>query len=52
LVDEIWIVETPFYGTSFGGTLLHFELYDNSGELRQSLDFNEGKLLMADGPND
>jgi hypothetical protein len=42
-VDEIWILETMFYGTTFGGTHLRFELYKN-GEVIRSLDFNEGKL--------
>lgn len=51
-VDEIWFLETPFYCTAFGGTLLHFELYDHGGELLQSLDFHEGKLLMAESVDD
>jgi len=44
-VDEIWIVETPFYGTVFGGTYLRFERYLN-GKMIESLDFDDGKLLM------
>lgn len=51
LVDEIWLVETPFY-TAFGGTFLQFDLYDSAGEPRRSLDFNEGKLVMTEGMND
>ena len=27
-VDEIWIVETMFYGTDFGGDYIRFELYE------------------------
>ena len=44
-VDEIWIVETIFYGTAFGGTYLRFELYENGNEVR-SFDFDGGKLVM------
>jgi hypothetical protein len=47
VVNEIWIVETPLYGTAFGGTWLRFELYE-SGELLQSLDFNDEKLVIAE----
>jgi hypothetical protein len=43
-VDEIWIIETMFYGTTFGGTHLRFELY-REGDLVRSFDFNEGKLI-------
>jgi len=43
-VDEIWIVETIFYGTAFGGTYLRFEHYRN-GEMVGSLDFKDQKLL-------
>lgn len=43
-VDEIWIVETIFYGTAFGGTYLRFELYEN-GHLTSSYDFDDEKLL-------
>lgn len=43
-VDEIWIMETIFYGTAFGGTYLRFELYENSTVVR-SFDFNGGKLV-------
>lgn len=43
-VDEIWIIETIFYGTDFGGTYLRFELYENN-EVVRSLDFNGGKLV-------
>ena len=45
LVDEIWIIETIFYGTAFGGTYLRFELYDWKGDLIRSLDFDDGKLI-------
>jgi hypothetical protein len=51
LVNEIWIVETPLYGTAFGGTWLRFELYEND-ELIHGLDFNEEKLVMSEGIND
>ena len=27
-VDEIWIVETIFYGTDFGGNYIWFELFE------------------------
>jgi hypothetical protein len=40
-VDEIWILETPFYGTSFGGTYFRFERYEG-GELVADFDFNTG----------
>ena len=43
-VDEIWILETVFYGMAFGGTYLRFELYENGG-LARSYDFRDGKLL-------
>jgi hypothetical protein len=43
-VDEVWIVETIFYGTPFGGTYLRFELYEN-GHVVQSYDFKDEKLL-------
>ena len=45
-VDEIWIIETIFYGTVFGGTYLRFELY-RDGDVIRSYDFNEGKLISA-----
>ena len=45
-IDEIWIVETIFYGTAFGGTYLRFELY-RDGNVIRSYDFNEGKLISA-----
>lgn len=45
LVDEIWIIETIFYGTAFGGTYLRFELYNRNGDLIRSFDFSEGKLI-------
>jgi hypothetical protein len=43
-VDEIWILETVFYGTAFGGTYFRFEIYEN-GNLVQSFDFNGGNLI-------
>jgi hypothetical protein len=43
-VDEIWIIETIFYGTAFGGTYLRFELYEN-GLIAGSYDFKDDKLL-------
>jgi hypothetical protein len=44
-VHEIWIIETIFYETPFGGTYLRFELYENGSEER-SFDFEGGKLIM------
>ncbi len=44
-VDEIWIIETIFYGTAFGGTYLRFELYEG-GDVVGSFDFEGGKLMM------
>ena len=41
-VDEIWILESPFYGT-FGGTTVGFVLYERGARI-QSFYFNEGKL--------
>jgi hypothetical protein len=46
-VAEIWIIETIFYGTAFGGTYLRFELY-KSGEVVRSFDFEGGKLMFED----
>lgn len=43
-VDEIWIIETIFYGTAFGGTYLRFEHY-RDGQMIGSLDFKDEKLL-------
>ncbi len=43
-VDEIWIIETIFYGTPFGGTYLRFELYEK-GAVTRSYDFKDEKLL-------
>lgn len=43
-LDEIWIVETIFYGTTFGGTYLRFELYESS-DIARSYDFKDNKLL-------
>ena len=45
-VDEMWIIETIFYGTAFGGTYLRFELY-RDGSVVRSYDFDEGKLISA-----
>lgn len=44
-VDEMWIIETIFYGTAFGGTHLRFERYGENGDLVQSYDFNDGILI-------
>jgi hypothetical protein len=44
-VDEIWILETIFYGTAFGGNYLRFELFENGDEVG-SFDFDDGKLMM------
>jgi hypothetical protein len=43
-VDEIWIVETIFYGTAFGGTYLRFERYEG-GYMVGMFDFQDGKLM-------
>ncbi|MEO8663677.1 MAG: hypothetical protein ABI693_34795 [Bryobacteraceae bacterium] len=43
-VDEVWIIETNFVDTPFGGTYLRFERYAENGDLVQSYDFNEGRL--------
>ena len=48
-VDEVWIVETVFYGTPFGGTHLRFERYAENGDIVQSYDFNDGKLVAKSG---
>jgi len=44
LVHEIWLLETMFYGTDFGGSYLRFERYENS-TLVGSLDFQGPNLL-------
>ncbi len=43
-VDEIWIVETIYYGTDFGGNYIRFELCQD-GELASSYDFDATQLL-------
>ena len=43
-VDEIWIIETIFYGTAFGGTYLRFELYKGS-DVVGSFDFEGGSMI-------
>jgi hypothetical protein len=43
-VNEIWILETPFYGTAFGGNHLRFERYENGDEV-VSFDFGGGELM-------
>ncbi|MFZ0640100.1 MAG: hypothetical protein WAN33_11750 [Candidatus Acidiferrales bacterium] len=43
-IDEIWIVETPFYGTTFGGDWLYFEQYEN-GEVVNSFPFSHSQSL-------
>jgi hypothetical protein len=43
-VHEIWIVETMFYGTAFGGEYIRFERYDASKEVA-SYDFDGTALL-------
>ena len=43
-VDEIWVIETIFYGTEFGGRYLRFELYED-GHVIRSYDFKDEKLL-------
>jgi hypothetical protein len=44
-VDEIWIVETMFFGTDFGGNYIRFELFENGVET-SSYDF-EGEQLLT-----
>ena len=44
-VDEIWIVETMFYGTDFGGEYIRFELFEGDA-LTASYDF-EGEQLLT-----
>jgi hypothetical protein len=43
-VDEIWILETIVYGTTFGGTYFRFELYE-SGDLARCFDFDGGSQI-------
>ncbi len=43
-VDEIWIVETIFFGTDFGGDYIRFELHENGTET-SSYDFDGTQLL-------
>lgn len=43
-VDEIWIVETIYYGTDFGGEYIRFELCQG-GALTASYDFDGTQLL-------
>jgi hypothetical protein len=43
-VDEIWIVETIFYGTDFGGEYMRFEHYHDGKEVA-SYDFDGTQLL-------
>ncbi len=50
-IDEVWIVETIFYGTDFGGTYLRFELYKGEDVVR-SFDFEGGKLMFEDSIED
>ncbi len=42
-VDEIWILETTFYGTAFGGSYFRCELY-REGKLACAFDFKDGAL--------
>jgi hypothetical protein len=44
-VEEIWIVETIFYGTDFGGEYIRFELFEGDA-LTASYDF-EGEQLLT-----
>ncbi|HEY1754039.1 MAG TPA: hypothetical protein VGG72_01490 [Bryobacteraceae bacterium] len=44
-MDEIWIVETIFYGTDFGGEYIRFELFEGD-TLTASYDF-EGEQLLT-----
>ena len=44
-VDEIWFLDTTFYGTPFGVDYVHFECYEGEDE-RASLDFSKGKLRL------
>ena len=44
-VDEIWIIETIFHGTAFGGSYIRFERHSENGDLVQSYDFSDGVLI-------
>jgi hypothetical protein len=44
-VDEIWILETIFYGTAFGGTYFRCELY-RDGRMIRGFDFVDGALRV------
>jgi hypothetical protein len=44
-VDDIWIVETIFFGTTFGGNYIRFELFEGNA-LTASYDF-EGEQLLT-----
>jgi hypothetical protein len=44
-VDEIWFLETFWYGTAFGGDYLRFEHLEGKEE-RSSFDFTKGKLRI------
>jgi hypothetical protein len=43
-VDQIWFVDTTFYGTEFGGTCLRFDRFENRAEI-SSFDFSDGHLM-------
>jgi hypothetical protein len=43
-VEEIWIIETIFYETAFGGTYVRFELHKGD-KIVAIFDFKGGKLL-------
>lgn len=45
VVDEIWFIETIFYGTAFGGDYLRFELYEGDDDVVANFDFMGGKLI-------
>ena len=44
-VDEIWILETIFYGTAFGGTYFRCELYKD-GRMIRGFNFVDGALRV------
>jgi hypothetical protein len=44
-VDEIWIVETIFFGTDFGGNYIRFERYHDGKDVA-SYDF-DGTVLLT-----
>ncbi len=44
-VDEIWFLDTTFYGTPFGGDYVRFERFEGEDE-QASFDFAKGKIRL------